>query len=255
MKIIYLTLIASFLTTLGFGKSDHTPPSEINDGKILIVVSNVLFQGNSSLPAGNSFSEIVIAYDVFVKAGFDVDFVSPKGGMIPLSYINTSDSLQSAYLYNCDFMYQLKNTLKSAQINPQEYCIVHYTGGSSPIFDIPQNEEIQDIAMAIYNADGVISAVCHGTSGIVNLKTKEGQYLVAGKNVNGVPDSHESKGLPHYKQYPFIIESVLKERGGIFKHSKIGTPHVEIDGRLITGQNSLSSLEVALKSIEILKKT
>ena len=57
----------------------------------------------------NSYSEIVNAYDTFKKAGYTVDFVSPKGGSIPLAYINTTDSLQKTYLYNADFMYALKN--------------------------------------------------------------------------------------------------------------------------------------------------
>jgi len=209
-------------------------------------------QGSSNLPAGNSFSEVVIAYDVYQKSGYHVDFVSPLGGQVPLSYINPNDSLQLDYLYNSDFMYALKNTKSPTNINPDNYDIIQYTGGSAPIFDIPQNEAIQNIAMHIYEENkGVVAAVCHGTAGIVNLKTSNGAYLVAGKNVNGVPDSQEAKNLPHYKEYPFIIEQILEERGATFLHSEAGNPHMETAGRLITGQNSLSSEMVSKKSIEV----
>ncbi len=220
--------------------------------KVLLVLSNATFQGNSELAAGNSFSEVVIAYDEYYKAGFYVEMMSPLGGQVPLVYINPSDELQLYYLYNADFMYALKNTKKPTDINPADYNIIQFTGGSAPMFDIPENKAIQDIAMHIYEKNnGVIAAVCHGTAALINLKTQDGEYLVKGKNVNGVPDSHESKELPHYEHYPFIIEEVLKERGGNFKHSDIRSPHIEVDGQLVTGQNSLSSKMVTQKSIEV----
>ena len=235
-------------------KTAGSENTDKNGEKVLLVVSNVSKQGDSELPAGNSFSEVVVAYDEYKKAGYHVDIVSPKGGKIPLAYINPADSLQLQYLYDTDFIYAISHTQKPEEISPDDYVVLQFTGGSAPIFDIPQNIELQDIAVKIYENNGVIAAVCHGTAGIVNLKTKDGQYLIKNKRVNGVPDSHESKQLPHYAQYPFIIETLLKERGGNFYHSKIGTPHMEVDGRLVTGQNSLSSEMVTRKSIEISKK-
>ncbi|WP_400078125.1 nuclear transport factor 2 family protein [Winogradskyella sp. R77965] len=237
-------------------KSAESEPTTEKGNKALLVLSNVAYQGNSNLAAGNSFLEVVIAYDEYQKANYHVDIISPLGDEVPLAYINPSDSLQLAYLYNPEFMYALKNTKRPNEINPNEYNIIQFTGGSAPIFDIPKNKEIQKIAMHIYEKNkGVIAAVCHGTAGIVNLKTSDGKYLVSNKNINGVPDSHETKKLPHYEHYPFIIEDVLKKRGGNFKHSKIRTPHMEVDGRLVTGQNSLSSKMVTIKSIEVNKKS
>jgi len=234
-----------------FGQQSTTPKK----GKALIVVSNSFYHGDSDIIAGNSFSEVAIAYDVFIKAGYQTDLVSPKGGSVPLAYINTSDPIQFEYIYNVEFMHKLKTTKQPRQINPMDYKIVHYSGGSSPIFDIPDNEPIQKIVMKIYEENnGIIGAVCHGTAGIVNLKTKDGKYLIAGKNVNGFPDFHESKDLPYYQHYPFIIEKKIKERGANFKYEKeIGKEFVIIDGRLITGQNFQSTKKVALKSIELIE--
>ncbi|MEM8488446.1 MAG: nuclear transport factor 2 family protein [Bacteroidota bacterium] len=233
-------------------KTATSEPSPRTGKKVLMVVSSATQQGDSALPAGNSFAELVIAYDEYYKAGYHIDVVSPKGGKVPLAYVNPADSLESQYLYNADFMYAMANTKTPAEINPDAYQIVQFTGGSAPIFDIPQHQALQNIAMHIYEKNnGVIAAVCHGTAALVNLKTSNGNYLVAGKQVNGVPDILERKDLPHYKQYPFIIEDLLVERGGIFRHAEIATPHMEVDGRLVTGQNSLSSAMVTRKSIEI----
>lgn len=75
-------------------KSASSKASNKNGKKILFIVSNAHYYGKSTIATGNSFAEIVNAYDTFVNAGYTVDFVSPGGGSIPLAYINTSDSLQ-----------------------------------------------------------------------------------------------------------------------------------------------------------------
>lgn len=234
-----------------------TAAREVSDrhtDKVLLVLSSAAYHADSDLAAGNSFAEVIIAYDLYQKAGYHVDLVSPQGGKVPLAYINPADSLQLSYLYDADFMYAMENTQTPAQINPDEYDIVQFTGGSAPIFDVPQNEAIQKIVMHIYEQNqGVVVAVCHGTAGIVNLKTADGNYLVEGKNVNTIPDAQERHDLPHYQHYPFIIENLLRERGGKVKYSDIRSPHMEVDGRLVTGQNSVSSAMVTLKSIEISK--
>lgn len=235
-------------------KSADSQKSNANSNRILFIVSNAHYYGDSKLPTGNSYSEIVNAYDTFKKAGYTVDFVSPKGGSIPLAYINTSDSLHKKYLYNSDFMYALKNTKKPSQINPNQYKAVHYIGGGSAMFGVPKNNAIQNIVMTIYEEkNGIISSVCHGTAGIVYLKTKDGKFLVTNKTVNGYPDAFEREGAEYLKQFPFLITKTIEEHGGTFKYSPRNSIHVEIDGNLITGQNYLSSKAVALKVIEKLE--
>ncbi len=221
---------------------------------ILFIVSNSHFYGDSKISTGNSYSEIVNAYDEFIKAGYTVDFVSPKGGAISLSYINTSDQTGKKYLYDEDFMYSLKHTKTPKEASLKEYKAVYYVGGGSAMFDVPVNKEIQHIAMNVYEKNnGIISAVCHGTAGIVNLKTSNGEYLVKGKRVNGYPDEYENLKAPHVKEFPFLIKKTIVSRGGDFKFSSRNTVHVEVDGRLITGQNYLSSRLVAKKIIELLE--
>jgi putative intracellular protease/amidase len=222
--------------------------------KIVFFVSNSHFYGNTKISTGNSYSEIVNAYDEFVKAGYTVDFVSPKGGAISLAYINTSNPIGKKYLYDEDFMYALKHTKMPKEVNAKEYKAVYYVGGGSAMFDVPVNKEIQRIAMDVYEKNsGVISAVCHGTAGIVNLKTSNGVYLVKGKMVNGYPDAYENKNLPRFKTFPFLITKTIEERGGKFVYSARNSEHVEVDGRLVTGQNYVSSKAVALKIIELIK--
>ena len=109
--------------------------------------------------------------------------------------------------------------------------------------------------MTIYEAyNGIISSVCHGTAGIVHLKTKDGKYLVEGNVISGYPEAYEKEGAEYFKQFPFLIQKTIEDRGGVFKYSPRNSEHVEVSGNLITGQNYLSSKGVALKIIEKLNR-
>ena len=236
--------------------STYRTPSKIEnpiENSVLFIVSNAHFYGDTELTTGNSFSEIVNAYDVFKNAGYTVDFVSPNGGAAPLAYINTSDQMSKKYLYDSVFMNALKNTKKPSEIDASKYKAVQYIGGGSAMFGVPENKKIQKIAMDVYEKhNGIISSVCHGTAGIVHLKTNDGKYLVDGKRVSGYPDDYENKEKEYFKTFPFLIKKTIEERGGDFRFSERGKFTLEVDGRLITGQNYQSSKPVSLKVIELI---
>lgn len=228
-----------------------------NRDRILFIVSNAHYYGNSKINSANHFAEIVLAYDVLDRSGYSIDFVSPQGGAIPLGYIYTSDSVVKKYLYDGAFMDLLENTNKPSEITCQDYQAVYYSGGGSAMFGVPENEGIQKIVMNIYEKNGgIVSAVCHGTAGIVNLKQSDGSFLVADKLVNGFPDLFENKDDDYFKEFPFSIEEAITQHGGIFKFSEEGWDgYTQTDGRLITGQDPTSSALVAQKIVDALKKT
>jgi len=234
-------------------KTASSGPSVNHGNRILFIVSNAHFHGELEKAAGASFSEIVNAYHTFKQAGYTVDFVSPEGGAIPLAYINTSNKLDKKYLYNSDFMYALEHTRSPQQITPEHYKAVHYIGGSSAMYGVADNKAIQAISMEIYEKhSGIISSVCHGTAGIAHLKTSDGKYLVAGKRISGYPDAYENQSAAYFQQFPFKIQQTIEQRAGMFKYGARNTAHVEVDGRIITGQNYLSSALVAEEIIELL---
>jgi len=236
-------------------KTASSEKSNKNGERILFIVSNADKYGDSTLNTGNSYSELVNAYDTFIKGGYSVDFVSPEGGAIPLAYINTSQPLFKQYLYDNDFMSAIGNTMNPSQIKPENYRAVHYIGGGSAMFGVADNKKIQDIAMSIYeDYNGLISSVCHGTAGIVNLKTKDGQYLVAGKTISGYPEAYENTNKAYFKHFPFLIQKTIESRSGIFEYGPRNTAFIKVDGRVVTGQNYLSSAPIAEKMIEILGK-
>ncbi len=252
MRYLILCFCAVLLSNCSAtSKKEEEPASK---GAILFIVSNQDTYGDTDINTANHFAEIVLAYNVLVKNGYTIDFVSPEGGAIPIGYLRTSDSIQKQYLYDADFMQKLKTTFKATDINPNNYKAVYYGGGGAAMFGVPENKTIQNIAISVYENNGVVSAICHGTAGIVHLKDKNGNYLYAGKQVNGFPDLFEAKDREYYKTFPFSIEEVIKERGGNFTYSEKGWDnYYKVDGRLITGQDPTAAASVAEQIVKALK--
>ncbi len=230
------------------GLSAQINSEKESKGNILFVMSNAKTYGNSDIATGTSFAEIVYAYDVFTKHNYKVDFLTPNGGSIHLGhYYKASDTLQNRYYNNTAFMQQLKNTKKPSEINSANYKAVYYVGGGAAMYEVPENKAIQNITMNIYEKQhGIVSAVCHGTAGIVNLRTNNGEFFIKGKKVNGFPDAFEKKEMPYYKEFPFSIEKKVNQHDGHFTYSANGWDGYTVaDGRLITGQDPTASAKVA----------
>ena len=235
--------------------ADREPAAPRQARKVLLVVSNVHQYPGTKINAGNNFPEIAYTYDVFRKAGYAVDFVSPEGGAIPLEMIVTSDELLKEHLYDSDFMWALAHTKPVSEVKADEYAGMAFVGGGAAIVGIPDNKPLQDIALRIYEQQGgVLAAICHGTEGIKNLKLRDGTFLIQGKVLTSFPDAFLNKESPVYKAYPFSAEASIKRHGGIFRHGANGKSHVEVDGRLVTGMSWESSVGVAESMIRLFQQ-
>lgn len=259
--LLFQILVALYLLLFQPGCAFASPVSQGANGttgqaqKILIVTSNQHTYGNTNISAANHFEEIVIAYDVFRKNGYAVDFVSPEGGAIPLNYIDTANAIQKAHLYDAQFMGLLKNTRHPRQVNASDYRAVYYSGGGSAMFGVADNKSIQEIATAIYRSGGVVSAICHGTAGIVNLKNTDGSSLLAGRNITGFPDLFENTKADYYKTFPFSIDKEVTRQGGNFSYSKEWSANFYIvDGNIITGQDPSATVSVAQQVIKAIQR-
>lgn len=108
------------------------------------------------------------------------------------------------------------------------------------MWDFPDNRDIQRVTAAIYENGGIVGAVCHGPSALVNVKLSDGKYLVEGKKVNSFTDSEE-KEVKKDNIVPFMLESRLRERGAKFESAENWGNKVVTHERLITGQNPQSA--------------
>jgi putative intracellular protease/amidase len=126
------------------------------------------------------------------------------------------------------------------EIDAYKYQVIYFAGGHGTMWDFPANPEIDRLASAIYMNDGIVAAVCHGPSALVDVRLPGGKYLIEGKEINSFTDAEERE-VKKDKIVPFLLESRLRERGAKFIAAKNWSEIVIVSERLITGQNPQSA--------------
>lgn len=221
--------------------------------KILFVVTSHDKLGNTGRQTGFYLPEVTHPHKVLTDYGYEVDFVSPKGGKAPMDGVELNDSTNKAFLSNKGYVAKVENTLTPNQVNPADYAAIFYAGGHGTMWDFPEDKKITKIASDIYEDGGVVAAVCHGPAGLVNIKLSNGEYLVNGKSVASFTNEEE-KAVGLNNVVPFLLESKLIERGARHTKSPLWQSHVEVSERLVTGQNPASAEQVGKAMVKLLSK-
>ena len=225
--------------------------------KILVVLTSIEKYPNLNRATGLWLGEAVHFVKKVEAAGYQVDYVSPKGGYTPIDphSLAMADNTDWTWYQTKEFMNRLGSTLKPSEIDPDDYVAIYFAGGHGVIWDFPDNEALQELSRKIYENGGYVSSVCHGAAGLLNIKLSDGTLLVKGKKVTGF--SNEEERLAELdKHVPFLTETELVKRGAIYQ--KANEPWVAYaveDKRLIGGQNPASGGAVADLLLEALKKS
>jgi len=215
--------------------------------KVLIVVTNEDEFEKVGFRTGLWLSELIHFWDVVQEAGYQMDVASIAGGKIPIDpeslivseigYAVGIDGDVSKRYKDKAFMNLLDNTLRVSDVDVSAYDAIYMTGGHGVMFDFPKSVALADLAARFYESNKIVSAVCHGSSGLLEAKLSNGNYLIKNKDVTGFSWNEEIVAKRD-DAVPFSLEEELQKRGA--KYSKALLPfnsHVVEDGLLITGQN------------------
>ncbi len=243
LVLYFMFLIYKFFTAT---KGEHM------NKKVLFVLTSHGIKGSTGKPTGYYLGEVSHPWKEIISAGYEVDFVSPKGGEPPVDGYDLKDLTNKELVENEIYSKKLNSTKTPDQVNSKEYSAIFYAGGHGTMWDFPDMPKLDNVASEIYSEGGIVAAVCHGPSGIVNIKLPNGKYLVEGKRVNSFTNKEEEAvGLTNV--VPFLLEDKLKEKGGKFLNSDLWNEHVEVDERLVTGQNPQSAKKVGEEIVKLLK--
>jgi putative intracellular protease/amidase len=221
--------------------------------KILFVVTSHDKKGSTGQPTGYYLAEVAHPWEVLHNAGYEIDFVSPKGGKAPVDGFNLNDTVNKKFWDNAEYRAKIENTMKPSEVKTEQYAAILYAGGHGTMWDFADNKELAAIAQKIYENNGVVSAVCHGPAGLVNIKLNNGQYLVSGKKINAFTNEEEI-AVKLENVVPFMLETTLIERGAKFEKSGLWQKHITVDQRVITGQNPASAKSVGEATLAELNK-
>lgn len=225
--------------------------------KILIILTSHAVIGDTGKPTGVWFEELTTPYYAFVDAGAQVGIASIEGGKVPIdpgSIGTEGDNPASVnrFLKDKAAMALIAASKPVAAVNAADYDAVFLPGGHGTMFDLPESRELALLLSDAWARGKVVSAVCHGPAGLVNMVDADGRPVVAGRRVAGFSNTEEdAAGLT--KAVPFLLEDRLRALGGIYEKGPDFTPFARRDGNLVTGQNPQSSEEVARLVLDALK--
>src|ERR1700761_6037788 len=212
--------------------------------KILMVLTSHDKLGNTGRKTGFWLEELAAPYYVFKEAGVDITLASPKGGQQPLDPKSNEPNFQTdltrRFEADADAKAQRATTLRLDSFKSADFDSVFYPGGHGPMWDLAEDPNSIKLIESFLAAGKPVALVCHAPGALRHVKTPEGRPLVEGKKVTGFTNTEEEAvGLT--KVVPFLVEDMLKAKGGIFSKTEDWGVHVVSDGLLTTGQNPASS--------------
>ncbi|MBF6037598.1 type 1 glutamine amidotransferase domain-containing protein [Pseudomonas sp. P154a] len=212
--------------------------------KILMVLTSHDQLGDTGKKTGFWLEEFAAPYFTFKDAGAQLTLASPKGGPPPLDPKSDEPDFQTeaTHRFRKDSAAQaaLASTAVLSTVRPEDYDAVFYPGGHGPLWDLAEDRYSIALIEAFIKAGKPVAAVCHAPGVLRHVKGTDGQPLVKGKRVTGFTNSEE-EAVQLTKVVPFLVEDMLKEKGGIYSKGDDWASYVVEDGLLITGQNPASS--------------
>lgn len=217
--------------------------------KVLFVLTSADEIGGK--PTGYTLSEAAHPWKVFRDAGHVVDFASIQGGTPTIDPNSEHDEITDEYESDATVQAGLANTAKVEFVETDQYDAVFLVGGHGTMVDFRGNEHLARIVREMADSGAVVSAVCHGPAGLLDVELANGLRIVEGKKVSAFTDSEE-KAIGLAPVMPFLLSSELEAQGANLVAADDWQEAVSVDGLLVTGQNPASAAGVAKEVVKIL---
>ncbi|KRA46262.1 type 1 glutamine amidotransferase domain-containing protein [Pseudoxanthomonas sp. Root630] len=233
----------STVADLDFMRDAALPPR----GRILAVVTSTSHFPGGEKKAGFELTELARAYYVFRANGYDVDIASPRGGPPPMR-VDDEDMVAAdhAFLNDAEARKNLDASLPLREVDPARYAAVYFVGGKGTMFDFPDNVDIQRLVREVYQAGGVVGAVCHGPAALLEVTLDDGSPLLRGRRVAGFSNDEELFLIEDARtRFPYLLQDRLVEKGARYVEGPMYLDNTVIDGRIVTGQNPWSTWSTA----------
>lgn len=225
-----------------------TPRPATARGKHVLMVVTGADRTRLGKPTGIWLEEYTVPYLLFSRAGYAVTVASLKGGRAPIDPGSVRGESPEEWK---NAITLLADTRPIDTVSVKDFDAIFFPGGHGAMFDLADNQQIKHLLTEFEREGKVIAAVCHGPAGLVGAKRADGTSLVAGMTITSFTDAEES-AAGKVADVPFLLESKLREEGGRFIVGEPWASHVQVDGKLVTGQNPASSKATAEAVIRLL---
>ncbi|RFZ81852.1 type 1 glutamine amidotransferase domain-containing protein [Mucilaginibacter terrenus] len=219
--------------------------------RILIIVSNANAIGQNKRRTGTFLPEVAHPYAEFVKAGYQIDFASLTGDTPYLDALNLAGDPDNLNFLTGQGWIDMQKAARLDQVDVSTYDGVFIPGGLAPMVDMPEAPLLKEVIAETFERNAVVGAVCHGPVSLLNVKLKDGSYLVNGRNIASFTTEEEDNYAR--ADVPFDLQAALTKQGAIFHAAEPWSANSIADGNLVTGQNPASAKGVGEKIVALLE--
>jgi len=224
--------------------------------EILFVLTSHDQLGTTGERTGFWLEEFAAPYYALSDAGAMITLASPEGGKPPIDPKSTlpENQTEATRRFEADDSAQalLAVTRKLADMSASTFDAIFFPGGHGPMWDLAVDTTSIALIEAFAKVGKPVAAVCHAPVALTNARGPDGKFLVSGKRVTGF-SNEEEQAIGLASVVPFLLEDRIRERGGLYRRGPVWAPHVEVDGKLVTGQNPASSVPVARSLLDLLR--
>lgn len=200
---------------------------------------------------------LATAYFILKDGGESITIASTNGGEIPIHTDNRLPAAGTKNTIRCrqdaQASYYFSHSLPLNEIKAENYDLVFIADGYGAMFDFADNKKLNQILEDFYRQNKPIGLVGHGVVALLSLKAVNGAPLVKGKRLTGFSNNEEELNRLDGK-LPFLLESRLISLGALYSKVSAFKGYVVVDGTIITGQNSASSIETAKQLLAFARK-
>lgn len=212
--------------------------------RALIVITSHAVLGKTGQLTGFNYEELAAPYWRLHDAGYDVDIASIKGGKAspdPSTLKAKGDNSVAVERFLSDeaCLNKIKYAAPITSIVPARYRIIFLAGGRGAMWDFPQSIPLGNAISLAYSNGAIIGAICHGVAGLITANDTEGKLIIDGMRISAFTDAEEKANRTD-RVVPFLLESKLRELGGVFENGANNEPFAVCDGNVVTGQNPAS---------------
>lgn len=144
-----------------------------------------------------------------------------------------------SFFENQKALWENTATIKEFRGRAAEFDAIFYPGGHGPMYDLVDDADSIALIEEFYRAGKVVSAVCHGTIALVNVKV-DGEHIIKGREITGFTNDEEDF-IKLTSAMPLLVEDKVVEAGGKFVKAGVFGDKVAVDGQFVTGQNPVSA--------------
>jgi len=209
--------------------------------RVLIATTNTSSLGpTDARSVGAYLPEIVDAWWVFRRQDWHVDLASVLGGAPPLEARNPACPRQQAFFADPEMASAIEQTLALGSVDVDDYQAVFFAGGHGAAIDFVDNDVVNEVVAAAYRSGLALGGVCHGPLALAFAVDEFGVPLINGVRTCGFTNDEE-RAIGMADVVPVLVQDALERAGAVYLEGPSFVPHIQVDGKIVTGQNPASA--------------